>query len=362
MCTNIFGLITSGDCEAKTETITNELNKEVSKVMIKVMTKQMSTDKVDTQQVQRIYGKTKIGNVDISDVNLEQRSTISLESFQAAQTENEVKTMMAQIAKQIADKTAKTVKDNGGTKTTTESMTNIQNIMENELVTNIGVEQIKNCIASVYQKQEIIAESEVGDVKIAGINMLQTADAIAKCVGKNVTKTLTESETLQEALQSVKEDLTTESKGPFSFLTDIFGNLSTMAIAGGVILVVLMLLAGVGFLIFINMGGAENVSSAVTQVKGQGGFPTAGPTAGFPTPGFASPTPGFASPTPGFATPTAGYATPTAGYSAGYGATPQYSYAPGQMGYGLGKLEPSFWAKLTENTYPVMSRFFDILK
>jgi len=336
-CTNVLGLITMGDCSATTESVSKQVNETVNNVMTDVLVSQMSKNSADIEQVQEIRAKAGIGNIDISDINLKQEAFLKFESFEKSITQNEVDNMITSIADQLAEKAAETIQSPGGAKASTESTTEIKNIMTTTLKNSIKVEQISECIASVNQKQRIVTGTEVGDISIKGINMEQHAKAIASCVGEKVTETLNKNESLQKAVQKLDEDLKTTSKGPFDFLTDIFGNLTTLAIAGGVILVVLILLGGIGFLIFTNMGGIEKVGA----VTGQSTIPGTGMATGY--------------------TPQTGY---TPGYSSGYstGYTPQYSYSPGQVGYGLGKLEPSFWAKMTQSTYPVLSRFFNILK
>jgi len=347
-CTNLFGLITLGDCEAKAESITKELNKTVNKVINDHMVKQISEDRLSTQQINEIIATTKIGNITISDVDMTQEAVLNLKSLKSSQSEADVKNMMSQIAKQLAQKTAKAVKAAGGTKVTTKSVTNIQNIMENELVSKVSAEQVNQCVGSVYQKNRIAAHGELSDITIIRVNMKQTANAIADCVGQNVSQALFASQNLQDALQDVTEDLSVEGKGPFSWLTDIFGGFTNMFMIGGIILVVLLLLAGIGFLIFTSMGGIEKVGAVAGQ--GAPGAPSAGAPApqsyGYPQ----APAQSYGYPQ----APAQSYGYPQTGVQ-------QYSYTPGQYGYGLGKLEPSFWAQLTEKTYPVLSRFFNLL-
>jgi hypothetical protein len=310
-CTSVFGLITTGDCAPKTATVANSITKHVNKIMNETLVEQMSKDELSTQQIQRIIASSKIGDINISDVKLEQRSTISIESFKAAQTEQQVQDMMKQLAKNLSKDVIKAQTELGAPAISTTSLTNITNIMEKEITNKMSLEQFNECIGQVYQLQSLEANTEIGDVNIVGIDMQQTANATAKCVGSQIAKSLMDSSSLQDALNETFKDVESTGKGFgglvgdfFSGLGDFVGGFANLAIIGGVIFVIILML----FLFFLFSGGSG---------------------------GSSTPTPTMA---PTMAPPATGYA-----------------YTPTQYGYG--RVGRGFWDK-----YPAMSELFDIFK
>lgn len=261
-----------GDCEQRTETRTDVLNESINTTIKNNMTKQMQKNVATAQQVNAI--KIITGeDLHMSDINLKIFSTISLDSLQKIANEQELKAMLEQAANNAIDKEVIAEKGFLSGQQYTGDIQNIKNIVKNHMEQNTTVEQVNQCIASAYNQNVITAEVG-GNATLQAINMEIVSNVAAKCIAEQASKDITENVALQTAINNLNSKIAADASGPLDVITDsigAFGNIFT-SVAG--VIIIIAILALVGFLIFFlwpNRGVSPSPQQVAKQIARQAG-------------------------------------------------------------------------------------------
>lgn len=220
----------------------------VNRVLNEFFSRQIKSDKVSaaiTQEVRVRGGKEK---VTISGLKLRALAEVNLDSWQKMQNTTEIQDKVRAALSQSVD--AKTRTETGGILGAItdflggkRSKTNVEltQTIINETTNRVTVEQINECLASVYIAQKLDVEAE-GEIKIEAVEMDATAKAAAECVGDMIVRQV--SDTVRDLAIDTGTDIETTLKEK-GILESIFGNLGNLAvygIIGAVVIVVLIVL------------------------------------------------------------------------------------------------------------------------
>lgn len=242
----IFG---QGDCGAKSEAIINEQNEILNRTITEVFQKQLQKHQALGHVVQRIIARSKLGDVTVRDVNLENYVAISLDSWQNMQNQTDINQMFNTVAQNVVDSQLKAVSGFLSPSAESTFRGELVNTITNELVNVIKVEQVGECMANVYVEQVVKAETEEGSALVEAINMKNTSEIVASCISEQISDVLQKSAVLSKVINDVNVELDSVSKGPLDFIVDMFSSfLGLFSGIGGIIFIIILV---VGFIIFM---------------------------------------------------------------------------------------------------------------
>ncbi len=177
------------------------------------------------------------GNI-VSDVRMVQAATINMECYQKSRNIIDIQNAIVNSLNQAAASKASGFPTlDSGTKSATYSkiINNIRN--------DITMEMIQNCVATINQKQAIYIS---GNRNITmNVAMEQTASQLKNCLAERIMQTSVGT----EIQNLVKQEAASETKSPFSFITDIFGGMmnTIILIVGAIVLIIVFAIVGPSF-------------------------------------------------------------------------------------------------------------------
>jgi hypothetical protein len=202
---------------------------------------------VAQDQVLNITGS---GNI-TQGVKFVQACTINMDCYRKARNIVDLQNMIINAIQQNAKATASGFPTlDAGTKSS--DVTKITNAVRS----NVTMDMIQNCVAAVNQRQAL---NITGNRNITmDIAFDQTASQLKSCL----SDTLNQSNFANSFKADVTQEASSETKSPFSFITDIFGGMfnTVILIVGAIVLIIVASMMGGG-------GGGDSYSEQPPQYQ-----------------------------------------------------------------------------------------------
>lgn len=230
-----------------------EVNNEIINRSIRKVGQNCSTS-VAANQVLNIEGN-KGAKIKLGDVNLKQVSKQDIACFSSDKTTDSLKTDLNQQLNQKAEAKGQVL---SLSKTDAENYSKLNTTLTNEVIKAYS----QTCSNTGNYSQFVnIRFNDGSEIKTGDLNFDQTITGITNCLQKN-EGVVTANNNLKNFID---QKSTAETKNPFSFLTDIVGNVtgfmgrSVIFVIIGIIVVLLIIGAVAAFLIFSTRKTAEKV-------------------------------------------------------------------------------------------------------
>ena len=180
----------------------NETN-ITTKALTKVATNIINSTEASTDQEQAIIVNNTEGDVDIGNINMQQTSTINLDSLLKAMSSSEAQQDISQELSQ----TAKSLVSGINLLQETDSSNTMNAYLQATVDISTNIEQY--CKSKIEQNQKIQVSNTKGNVTIHDIGMQQVSDILSSCIEDAVAS----SSAIQSVSQKLKQDSSSTSKG-----------------------------------------------------------------------------------------------------------------------------------------------------
>lgn len=243
----IFGV---GDCAAVAEATLKYETDVINKSLSEMFLSQLQSHRAQGNVLQKVSGKSLKGDVTISNINLKNMVSITIDSWQKMQNDAKLKETLNNAVNNIVDATMKStsgfLSGNAESRLTGE----LKNTINNEINTKVTVRQVNECIADVYVEQVVEGETRDGNVTITAINMENTSNIVANCVADVINSIVKESATVNQVVNEVNAELEATSKGPLESLASLFESIGKNIMLFIIVLVVIAIFVVGGIIAF----------------------------------------------------------------------------------------------------------------